>query len=96
MAVKLVPWDTKEVYDRLGLDEKFYVELEKNLGVRIPYLEIPVKQGRNIALIIETAAKNFRLQSRGYYSALEFNKSVLKWLETTAAEKEYFTGDDSY
>jgi HPr kinase/phosphorylase len=66
------------------------------LGVKIPLIEIPVKPGRNVPIIIETAAKNERLKSRGYYSAVEFNRNVLKWIETESAQQAYYSGDDSY
>jgi HPr kinase/phosphorylase len=47
---------------------------------------IPVKPGRNIPIIIETAAMNERLKKMGYYSAKEFSKNVMKWLETESAK----------
>jgi HPr kinase/phosphorylase len=43
---------------------------------------IPIKPGRNIPVIIETAARNERLKKMGYYSAREFNRNVMNWLET--------------
>jgi len=48
-----------------------------------------VKPGRNIPIIIETAAMNERLKKMGYYSAREFNQSVMKWLESENARKLY-------
>ena len=48
-------------------------------------LEIPVKPGRNIPIIIETAAMNERLKKMGYHSAKEFNQNVLRWLESENA-----------
>jgi HPr kinase/phosphorylase len=91
-VVKLEEWDSKKLYDRIG-DEKNTMDL---LGVKIPLIEIPVKPGRNVPIIIETAAKNERLKSRGYYSAVEFNRNVLKWIETESAQQAYYSGDDSY
>lgn len=92
LVVKLEEWDANKVYDRLGTEQKF-MEL---LGVKIPALEIPVKPGRNMPIIIETAAMNERLKSMGYYSAREFNQNVLKWIETDAAQAAYYGSDDSY
>ena len=47
---------------------------------------IPEKPGRNIPGIIETAAMNERLKKMGYYSAKEFSKNVMRWLETESAK----------
>jgi HPr kinase/phosphorylase len=91
-VVKLEEWDAKKLYDRLGTEQET-IEL---LGVRIPVIEIPVKPGRNVPIIIETAAKNERLKARGYFSALEFSRNVLKWTETDSAPQAYYSGDDSY
>jgi HPr kinase/phosphorylase len=82
MAVKLEEWDSSKTYDRIGAEEN-YTEI---LGVQVPHLVIPVKPGRNIPIIIETAAMNERLKKMGYYSAREFSKNVMKWLETESAK----------
>ena len=66
------------------------------LGVKVPMLEIPVRPGRNVPIIIETAAMNERLKSMGYFSAKDFNQNVLKWIETDAAQAAYYGSDDSY
>lgn len=91
-VAKLEEWDANKVYDRLGTAE-LTMEI---LGVRIPKLEIPVKPGRNIPIILETAAMNERLKSMGYFSAKEFNQNVLKWIETDAARAPYYGVDESY
>ena len=92
LVVKLEEWDTNKVYDRLGTNQQT-IEL---LGVNIPLLEIPVKPGRNIPIIVETASMNERLKSMGYNSARDFNQNVLKWIEDGAAKTAYYSGDDSY
>jgi HPr kinase/phosphorylase len=86
LIVELEEWDSDKVYDRIGAEER----TREILGVKVPYLEVPVKPGRNIPIIIETAAMNERLKKMGYYSAREFNQSVLKWLETENARFRYF------
>ncbi len=91
-VAKLEEWDANKVYDRLGTDE-LTMEI---LGVRIPKLEIPVKPGRNIPIILETAAMNERLKSMGYFSAKEFNQNVLKWIESDAARAPYYGVDETY
>jgi len=77
LVVSLEEWDAKKEYDRLGLEESVYTIL----GVDVPMLTIPVKPGRNIPILIETAAMNFRLHKLGYNTAKEFNKKLMKWIE---------------
>ena len=90
LVVKLAEWDSKKNYDRIGLEEQ-YMEL---LGVNIPKLEIPVKPGRNVPIIIETSAMNERLKKMGYNAAREFNQNILKWLESDTARAVYFGSED--
>jgi HPr kinase/phosphorylase len=90
LVVVLEEWDSGKNYDRLGVEEKS-MEL---LGVSIPKLEIPVKPGRNVPIIIETAAMNERLKKMGYNSAKEFNQNILKWIESDTARSVYFGQED--
>ncbi len=92
MVVKLEEWDAQKVYDRLGTNQK----TEELLGVKIPALEIPVKPGRNIPIILETAAMNERLKTMGYHSARDFNQNVLRWIESGEAQSALHGGYDSY
>ena len=70
MLIVLEEWDEKKFYDRLGLDEV----TEEFLGENIPKLTIPVRKGRNLAIIVETAALNYRLKAMGLNSARYFMK----------------------
>ncbi len=92
MIVQLEEWNSNKAYDRLGTDQQ-YKEL---LGVKIPVIEIPVRPGRNLPIIIEAAAMNERLKNMGYNSAKDFNQNVLKWIETGDAQTGYYGNDDSY
>ena len=92
LIVKLEEWNANKIYDRLGTEQ----HTQELLGVQIPFLEIPVKPGRNLPIIIETAAMNERLKSMGYFSAKEFNQNILKWMETGTAQAAYYGSDDSY
>lgn len=92
LLVELEEWDSEKIYDRLGSGDS-HKEL---LGVKIPALNIPVKPGRNIPIIIETAAMNERLKKMGYFSARDFNRNVLKWLESENARKLYFGNKDTF
>ena len=83
LVVSLEEWDAKKEYDRLGLTESVYTIL----GVEVPLLTIPVRPGRNIPILIETAAMNFRLSKLGYNTAKEFNKRLMKWIEEDKKEK---------
>jgi HPr kinase/phosphorylase len=90
LVVKLEEWDAAKSYDRLGTED----QVMEFLGVSVPKLEIPVKPGRNIPIIIETAAMNERLKSMGYNAAKEFNKNILKWIESDTARSVFFGHDD--
>ncbi|GHV84730.1 HPr kinase/phosphorylase [Spirochaetia bacterium] len=90
LVVVLEEWDSSKNYDRLGNEEE-YMEF---LGVNIPKLEIPVKPGRNIPIIIEVAAMNERLKKMGYNSSKEFNRNILKWIESTQARSVYYGSED--
>ena len=74
LVVNIVPWNTQEVYDRLGLEEH-YTEL---LGVKVPMYTIPITPGRNLAMILEVAAMNNRQKKLGYNSAQEFTEQINK------------------
>ena len=90
LVVVLEEWDSRKNYDRIGIEDQY----EEFLGVNIPKLEIPVRPGRNIPIIIETAAMNERLKTMGYHAAKEFNKNILKWIESDAARSVFFGQDD--
>lgn len=65
LVINLEPWDINKVYDRMGLDS----QTTNILGLNIPSLTIPVKPGRNLAVIIEVAAMNNRQKKLGYNAA---------------------------
>ena len=72
LVVNIVPWNTQEAYDRLGLEDQ-YTEI---LGVKVPMYTIPVTPGRNLAVILEVAAMNNRQKKMGYNAALEFTEQI--------------------
>ncbi|MGN0487605.1 MAG: HPr(Ser) kinase/phosphatase [Acutalibacteraceae bacterium] len=67
MVIQLEPWDSEKVYDRMGVENEF----TQILDVRVPYTVVPVKPGRNLAVIIEVAAMNNRQKKMGYNAARE-------------------------
>lgn len=72
MVINLEQWDSSKVYDRMGLDNEYM----KILGVEVPTPTIPVKPGRNLAVIIEVAAMNNRQKKMGYNAARELLKNL--------------------
>ena len=72
LVVNIVPWNTQEAYDRLGLEDQF----TDILGVKIPMYTIPITPGRNLAVILEVAAMNNRQKKMGYNAALEFTEQI--------------------
>ena len=74
LVINLENWIEGKMYDRLGLDE----EKVDILGNEIPSITIPVKPGRNLAIILEIAAMNNRQKKMGYNTAEEFNKRLLE------------------
>ena len=73
LVINLETWVQGKMYDRLGLDE----ETTNILGLEIPSITIPVKPGRNLAIILEIAAMNNRQKKMGYNTAAEFNKKLM-------------------
>ena len=81
LVVKLEPWQDTQVYDRLGLEEPTINILDVNL----PIVTIPVKPGRNLAVILEVAAMNNRHKKMGYNAAKSFAEQVDKHLDAQQA-----------
>ncbi len=92
VVVNLEEWDSSVNYDRFGGQDI----TEELLGIKIPTLKIPVKPGRNIPIIIETVAMNERLKKMGYFSAQEFNESMINWLESENAREVYYQDSDTF
>ncbi|MBR6392859.1 MAG: HPr(Ser) kinase/phosphatase [Eubacterium sp.] len=67
LVIQLEEWDATKAYDRLGLDNEF----ANILDVRVPIVTVPVTPGRNLAVIVETAAMNNRQKKMGYSGAKE-------------------------
>ncbi len=74
LIIKLEPWIQGKMYDRFGLESE-YTDI---LGIKIPSTTIPVRPGRNLAIILEIAAMNNRQKKMGYNTAVEFNKKLME------------------
>lgn len=82
MVVQLEQWDPNKVYDRMGLDNE-YINI---MDIKVPLTVVPVKPGRNLAIIIEVAAMNNRQKKLGYNAARELLHHL--GIEDTEAEEE--------
>lgn len=83
MVINLELWRDDAVYDRLGVEEQF----TSIFDVNVPTLTVPVKPGRNLAVIIEVAAMNNRNKKMGYNAALEFTEQINRHFEKSASEE---------
>ncbi len=84
IIVSLENWDPDKVYDRMGVDSE-YTEI---LGVEIPVITVPIKPGRNTAVIIEVAAMNHRQKKMGYNAATELLSNLGVDVSTMPVQKK--------
>lgn len=77
LVVELEHWDETRAYDRLGLDETLY----EILDTPCPYIKMPVALGRNVAILVEIAARNHVLKLQGHHSARDFARRLERELE---------------
>lgn len=84
MIIELEVWQEKKFYDRLGIDEV----REEILGYKLPKITLPARKGRNLAVIIETAAINFRLKAMGFNSAKYFMEESKKLIKKNRERRE--------
>ena len=84
MIVHLEHWVEGKEYDRLGLDDKTH----EILGVQVPWLLLPIRPGRNVAVVLEVAARNLMLKQQGYSAAKELEKRMIARMEKIAARAE--------
>lgn len=83
LVINLEIWDAKKQYDRLGLDE----EKMKIIDTEVTKLTVPVRPGRNIAVIIEVAAMNYRLKRMGVNAAQQFTDRLSDVIEDVEHEE---------
>ena len=77
MIIHLEPWVEGKQYDRLGMVDEY----TNIMGINIPSITIPVKLGRNLAVIVEVAAMNNRQKKMGYNAAVELNNRLMREME---------------
>lgn len=84
MEVHLEMWQADKEYDRLGMKEN-YTEI---LGVKVPSLLLPIHPGRNLAVVLEVAARNFRQKQMGYNAAVELTRRHMERAQRMSEENE--------
>jgi HPr kinase/phosphorylase len=85
LVIRLEEWKQAVEYDRVGLSDRTTTVL----GVRVPETVMPVRPGRNLAVLVEVATLNQRLKYRGEFTAKEFNKKLISLMaKNTAASKK--------
>lgn len=77
LVIELTPWDDFADYNRLGIEDEKIEILDKS----VPVMEIPMRTGRNMSMIIEIATRNFKQKEMGYNAALALNRRVLDSIE---------------
>ena len=84
MEVHLEMWQAGKEYDRLGMTEN-YTDI---LGVKIPSLLLPIHPGRNLAVVLEVAARNLRLKQMGYNAAMELARRHMERAQRASEDEE--------
>jgi HPr kinase/phosphorylase len=84
LVVQLERWDPTREYERLGLDDEFH----EILGLRVPRIRMPVAPGRNIAILVEVAARNQLLRARGHHAAKILATRLEHALEQSATPRD--------
>jgi HPr kinase/phosphorylase len=92
LVVQLERWEPGREYDRLGIDDSYY----DLLGIRVPLIRMPVAPGRNVAILVEVAARNQLLRTRGHHAAKKLVQKLNDQLEGAAVpgESEIDQGED--
>ena len=90
MQVHLEMWQDGKEYDRLGLTDN-YTEI---LGVKIPSLLLPIHPGRNLAVVLEVAARNLRQKQMGYNAAIELARRSAEIAQRDMAEDDDFNEEN--
>jgi len=83
LVIHLEMWDPNKEYERLGIEDR----TTSILGVKVPSIVLPVYYGRNLAVLIEAAALNQRLKSKGYHAARELNRRLIRIMKRARKRK---------
>lgn len=78
VVIKLEKYDSSKNYARVGIEEDEYTNI---LDIDVPTIILPVKEGRSMAVLVESAVTNFALKQAGFNSAKEFDEKVMRYIE---------------
>ncbi|GHU70256.1 HPr kinase/phosphorylase [Clostridia bacterium] len=92
LVIHLEMWVRDREYDRLGLTEEHMTIM----GVKVPLMVIPVQPGRNLAIVIEVAARNHTLKRSGYNAAVELDKRLVTMVSESANQPPQLPGDSDW
>lgn len=84
LVIKLEEWDRNREYDRLGLEEEY----TEYLGNKVVCHSIPIRPGRNLAIIVESASVNYRQKKMGYNAAHELYRRVTGNIQKKKSEED--------
>jgi HPr kinase/phosphorylase len=84
MVIQLEEWDVNREYERLGLEDR----TTRILGVDVAYIVLPVRPGRNIPILIETAAMNYRLKSMGIHASRNLSERLQREIQRKQKDSE--------
>jgi HPr kinase/phosphorylase len=76
LVIEVVEWNPRREYERLGIDQ----QMREILGVKVPFIQLPIRPGRSLTTVIEVAARNHLLKLKGFYSAKEFQAKLTRQL----------------
>ncbi len=83
LVIRMEDWDQEKDYERLGLEDE-YVDI---LGVKVPRILLPVRPGRNVPILIETAAMNHRSKRMGYHAARELSQRISRQISEKSTKR---------
>ncbi|MDP4132788.1 MAG: HPr(Ser) kinase/phosphatase [Bacillota bacterium] len=84
LIIHIEQWNKDKAYDRLGIED----ETTDILGIKIPSITVPIRPGRNLAVIVEVAAMNNRQKKMGFNAAEELSERITKQMEYTLSHKD--------
>jgi len=87
--VELVDWSDEQDYERTGIEDEF----KEYLGVRIPYVRLPIFPGKNITVLAETIALNLHLKVYGFHPAKQFGEALTDAMRVKTQLESYLEKD---
>lgn len=79
LVISLQKFDSNTVFDRVGIEDQKYMDI---LGTDVPVTVLPVREGRSMGVLVESAVRNYLLKMQGFDSAKEFEKRVFEFIQS--------------